>query len=130
MAIENSSKTSIAQQFDSYKPSKAILVWACAATAAATMIVGFNWGGWVTGGTSRTAAAAAADIARGELASAICVERFNAAPDAAAKLIEFKAITDGYKKRQFVEAGGWATMPGQTAPDSRSVQGCATALAI
>ncbi len=130
MAIENSSKTSITQQFDSYKPSKAILVWACAATAAATMIVGFNWGGWVTGGTSRTAAAAAADIARGELASAICVERFNAAPDAAAKLIEFKAITDGYKKRQFVEAGGWATMPGQTAPDSRNVQGCATALAI
>lgn len=130
MAIENSSKTSITQQFDSYKPSKAILVWACAATAAATMIVGFNWGGWVTGGTSRTAAAAAADIARGELASAICVERFNAAPDAAAKLIEFKAITDGYKKRQFVEAGGWATMPGQTSPDSRSVQGCATALAI
>ncbi|WP_018096487.1 hypothetical protein [Sinorhizobium meliloti] len=130
MAMQNSSKTSITQQFDSYKPSKAILVWACAATAAATMIVGFNWGGWVTGGTSRTAAAAAADIARGELASAICVERFNAAPDAAAKLIEFKAITDGYKKRQFVEAGGWATMPGQTSPDSRSVQGCATALAI
>ncbi|PND20733.1 hypothetical protein CN934_16840 [Ensifer sp. MMN_5] len=128
--MQNSSKTSITQQFDSYKPSKAILVWACAATAAATMIVGFNWGGWVTGGTSRTAAAAAADIARGELASAICVERFNAAPDAAAKLIEFKAITDGYKKRQFVEAGGWATMPGQTSPDSRSVQGCATALAI
>ena len=84
----------------------------------------------MTGGTSRTAAAAAADIARGELASAICVERFNAAPDAAAKLIEFKAITDGYKKRQFVEAGGWATMPGQTSPDSRGVQGCATALAI
>ncbi|RVI56193.1 hypothetical protein [Sinorhizobium meliloti] len=124
------SKTSITQQFGSYKPSKAILVWACVATAAATMIVGFNWGGWVTGGTSRTAAAAAADIARGELASAICVERFNAAPDAAAKLIEFKAITDGYKKRQFVEAGGWATMPGETAPDSRSVQGCAAALAI
>ncbi|MGN7752195.1 MULTISPECIES: hypothetical protein [unclassified Sinorhizobium] len=130
MAMQNSSKTSITQQFDNYKPSKAILVWACAATAAATMIVGFNWGGWVTGGTSRTAAAAAADIARGELASAICVERFNAAPDAAAKLIEFKAITDGYKKRQFVEAGGWATMPGQTSPDSRGVQGCATALAI
>nr|WP_164829758.1 hypothetical protein [Sinorhizobium meliloti] len=129
MAMQNS-KTSITQQFGSYKPSKAILVWACVATAAATMIVGFNWGGWVTGGTSRTAAAAAADIARGELASAICVERFNAAPDAAAKLIEFKAITDGYKKRQFVEAGGWATMPGETAPDSRSVQGCAAALAI
>lgn len=129
MAMQNSSKTSIAGRIDSYQPSKTILVWACAITAVATIVIGFNWGGWVTGGTARTAAAMASDVARGELASAICVERFNAAPDAAAKLIEFKAITDSYKKRQFVEAGGWATMPGQTTADSRSVQGCATALA-
>jgi len=27
-----------------------------------------------------------------------------------------------------VEAGGWATMPGQTTPDNLGVQGCATAL--
>jgi hypothetical protein len=57
------------------------------------------------------------------------VERFNAAPDAAARLVEFKAITDAYKKRQFIEAGGWATMPGQTAPDRRGVEVCSTALA-
>ncbi len=60
--------------------------------------------------------------------SAICVERFNAAPDAAAKLVEFKAVTDSYKKRQFIEAGGWATMPGQMTADRLGVQGCATAL--
>ena len=93
------------------------------------MVVGFSWGGWVTGGTSRAMAATAGDAARGDLASAICVERFNAAPDAAAKLAEFKALTDSYKKRQFVEAGGWATMPGQTTPDKLGLQGCATALA-
>jgi hypothetical protein len=106
-----------------------ILVWACVATAAATMIIGFNWGGWVTGGTSRAEAATAGDVARGELASAICVERFNAAPDAPARLAEFKAIPDNYKKRQLVEAGGWAIMPGRTTPDRRGVEGCATALA-
>ena len=39
------------------------------------MIIGFSWGGWVTGGTSRTAAVTAGDVARGELASAICVEQ-------------------------------------------------------
>ncbi|MBX4858391.1 hypothetical protein G9X64_19905 [Rhizobium sophorae] len=130
MSVQSSSKTSITQRFDSYQPSKTLLVWACVVTAIATMIIGFSWGGWVTGGTSSKAAAAAGDVARGELASAICVERFNAAPDASAKLIEFKAITEGYKQRQFVEAGGWATMPGQTSPDSRSVQACATALAV
>lgn len=81
----------------------------------ATIVIGFSWGGWVTGGTADHAPAWPA-TAR-ELASAICVERFNAAPDAAAKLAEFKAIPDSYKKRQFVEAGGWATMPGQTTAD-------------
>lgn len=84
----------------------------------------------MTGGTSRTMAATAGDTARGELASAICIERFNAAPDAAAKLVEFKAIPDSFKKRQFVEAGGWATMPGQTTPDRRGAEACATALAV
>ena len=85
-------------------------------------------GGWVTGGTSQ-AMATAGDNARGELASAICVERFNAAPDKVAKLAELKALTDSYTKRQFIEAGGWATMPGETSPDRMGVQGSATALA-
>ena len=106
-----------------------MLVWACIAAVIATIVVGFSWGGWVTGGTSRTMATAAGETARGELASAICVERFNAAADAAAKLAEFKAIPDSYKKRQFVEAGGWATMPGQTSPDRRGAEACSVALA-
>lgn len=130
MVTQSGSNTSIAERFESYQPSKTLLVWACIATAIATMIVGFSWGGWVTGGTSRTAAATASDVARGELASAICVQRFNAAPDAATKLIEFKAIPDYYKKRQYVDAGGWAMMPGQTTSDSRNVEGCATALGL
>lgn len=129
MAMQGSSRTSLSQRIDDYRPSKMILIWACVATAAVTMIIGFNWGGWVTGGTSRAAATTAGDVARGDLASAICVERFNAAPDAPAKLAEFKAIPDNYKKRQFVEEGGWAIMPGQTSPDRRGVEGCVTALA-
>ena len=94
-----------------------------------TMIVGFSWGGWVTGGTSRSAAATAGDVARGGLASAICVDRFKAAPNVAAKLVELKAIPDSYTRRQFVEAGGWATMPGQTTPDRLGLESCTTALA-
>ena len=129
MAMETNTKQSLTRRWESYQPSKSALVWACAATAVATMIVGFSWGGWVTGGTSRTLAATAGDIARGELASLICVEKFKAAPDSAARLIEFKALTDNYKKRQFVETGGWATMPGQATPDRRAAEGCVAALA-
>ena len=44
MALQNS-KRSIFQRFSSYQPSKTILVWACAVTAVATIVVGFNWGG-------------------------------------------------------------------------------------
>ncbi|CAM5598389.1 hypothetical protein ATER59S_05426 [Aquamicrobium terrae] len=128
MATQSTTKPSFSRRWEDYQPSKAMLVWACIAAVIATIIVGFSWGGWVTGGTSQTMAKAAGDTARGELASAICVERFNAAPDAAAKLAEFKAIPDSYKKRQFVEAGGWATMPGQTTPDRLGVQGCVTVL--
>jgi hypothetical protein len=129
MSMQGVTKRSFSRRWDDYQPSKTMMFWAFAAAVVATIFVGFSWGGWVTGGTSRAAAATAGDVARGDLASAICVERFNAAPDAAAKLVEFKAIADSYKKRQFLEAGGWATMPGQTAPDRLGVQGCAAALA-
>ncbi len=129
MAVQSTTKPSLSRRWENYQPSKTMLVWACIAAVVATIVVGFSWGGWVTGGTSQTMAKAAGDTARGELASAICVERFNTAPDAAAKLAELKALSDSYTKRQFIEAGGWATMPGQTGPDRLGVQGCISALA-
>lgn len=121
-------KQSLSRRFDEYQPSKSILVWACVATAVLTMIVGFGWGGWVTGGTSLAQAKTASDTARSELASAVCVEKFNAAPDKVAQLVALKALTDNYKKREFVEAGGWATMPGQASPDRRGAESCVVAL--
>jgi hypothetical protein len=93
------------------------------------MVVGFNWGGWMTGGSALKAATEAGVTASRELAAAIYVDRFNAAPDSSAKLVELKAVPDSYKKRQFIEAGGWAIMPGQTSVDSNIAEACSTALA-
>lgn len=129
MTMQSGMTKSLGRRWDDYRPTKTIVFWACILSIVATMVVGFGWGGWVTGGTSRTTAATAGEVGRGQLASAICVQRFNAAPDAAAKLVEFKALADSYRKRQFVEAGGWAVMPGQTTPDRLGVDGCVTALA-
>src|SRR3954454_14962102 len=98
MAMQATIKRSLSRRWDDYQPSKTVLFWSCAAAAIATMIVGFGWGGWVTGGTSRSMATTAAQEARGELASSICVERFLAASDSAAQLATFKAIPDNYKK--------------------------------
>lgn len=128
MAMQSTTSRSLSRRWGDYQPSKTLLFWACVAAVVATMIVGFTWGGWVTGRTSVDLATTAGSVARGELAADICVERFNAASDSAVRLAELKAIASTAAKRQFVEAGGWATMPGQTSPDRRGAEACAIAL--
>ncbi len=128
MAMQGSANRTLSQRWDDYRPTKSTLAWTCAGAAVATMIVGFTWGGWMTGKTSRELVSAAGATARGELAGTICVERFRAAADSAAKLTELKAISGAFAQRQFVEKGGWATMPGETAPDRRRAEACAIAL--
>ena len=133
--MEKNQKKSISQRWDELQPSKTMLVWACVGCIAATMVVGFTWGGWVTGGTARGMAGTAGDEARGELASVICVENFMASPDSAAQLVALKGLSGSYQQRQFVEKGGWAVMPGadaadrQDAADRRAADLCARVLA-
>ena len=76
-------KRSLGQRWDELQPSKAMLAWACAGSIAATLVVGFSWGGWVTGGTAQDMAGDASEEARGQLASVVCAESFLAAPEAA-----------------------------------------------
>jgi len=128
MAAETNGNPSIGQRWAAYHPAKSTLVWACAATAVVTMIVGFTWGGWVTGGTSRDLVAEAGNLSRSELATVICVERFRSAPDSAQQLADLKAMTSSYNQRQFIEAGGWATMPGNTTADRSAASACASTL--
>jgi hypothetical protein len=90
-------------------------------------IVGFNWGGWVTGGTAaKNAAAASRDAVVAALAP-ICVERFRAQPDVALKT---DALMKGstWDRGNMVEKSGYATMPGSTTADSDVARACATIL--
>ena len=128
-AIRQNEKRSLGQRWEELQPSKTLLVWACVGCIAATLIVGFAWGGWVTGGTAQEMAGDASDEARGQLASAVCAESFLAAPDAAVQLVALKEIDSSYQQRQFVEKGGWAVMPGKDAPDRRAVDLCTRVLA-
>lgn len=130
MALQNARPRSMAtQKWTAYQPTKFVLAGACMLAAIFTMLVGFSLGGWVTGGTSRAMAAAASEAAVGKLAANICVERFNAMPGAPGRLAEFKALEGIYKQRQYIEDGGWATMPGEVSPTSGAAAICATALA-
>src|SRR5690242_10262975 len=56
--------------------------------AIAATIIGFSWGGWVTGGSSDKRVAVAAHDATVTALASICAERFRAQPDAPAKLAE------------------------------------------
>ena len=74
-------------------------------------IVGFSWGGWVTGGAARQSAETAAATSRTDLAAAVCVRNFLAESDARDKLAELQAVTGATQQRTYVETGGWAVMP-------------------
>lgn len=62
-------------------------------------IVGFSWGGWVTGGTSSDRAQSAAEQGRTDLAAAICVQDFIAADGARERLAELKEISSSTQPR-------------------------------
>jgi hypothetical protein len=101
--------------------------WGVVGGAIALAIIGFSWGGWVTGGSSAQAAKESADTAVIAALAPICVMQFRDQTDAAAKLVELKAVS-GYQQSTFVEKGGWATMPGSEAPIRGVADSCAKLL--
>jgi hypothetical protein len=105
-------------------------LWGIAGGAIAVAIVGFTWGGWVTGGKAELQASQRANTAVVAALAPICVERFNGAPNVAVNLIALKTA-DSWSQGEFVEKGGWATLPGSVAPDQVTAvaRACAAMLA-
>src|SRR5690242_21458063 len=87
-----SNNLSISRRWAAYRSSKGGWLWSCVGASIATMILGFTWGGWVTGGSATRRAADAAHDARAQLAAASCVYRFNQGPDMAAQLAALKKV--------------------------------------
>ncbi len=103
-------------------------LWGAAAGAILLAIVGFNWGGWVTGGTAERLAVGRADAATVSALTPICVAQFKASANASASLAALKA-TQGWEQANYIGKGGWATMPGSTGEPNRDVAAaCAEAL--
>ena len=93
-------------------------------------LVGFNWGGWVTGGTAQKIADGRAEKAVAAALTPVCVSQFSKRADAPATLKTFKAL-NSWEQGDFVGKGGWATMPGSTPaaePNSQVVSSCVDAL--
>ncbi len=96
--------------------------------AVALAIVGFSWGGWVTGGTAKQMAA---DQARLEVVTAlvpICVEQSKQDPQVGDTLARLKGAS-GYQRNDMLMKAGWATMPGSSDPDRNVASACMDELA-
>ena len=86
--------------------------WGAVGGAVALAIIGFSWGGWVTGSSATTLADKHATTEVAKALAPICFLQFNQQSDAQAKLVELKAITSPYQQASFIEKNGAATMPG------------------
>lgn len=103
-------------------------LWGVAAGAVALAIVGFNWGGWVTGKSAEKLAEQRAEAAVVAALTPICVKQFQESDNATANLAALKAV-NSWKQSDYVGDGGWATMPGSTEEPNRMVAtACANAL--
>ena len=100
-------------------------VWGLLLGAGAAMMVGFNWGGWVTGSKSLATIEAALLSTR----AAICVAQFTKAPKYQERLKKLKA-TNSWERSAVIEKGGWDKMPGEEKASDAVARPCAEGLGV
>ena len=110
-----------------WKEKIKLLVWGAIGGAIVLAIIGFAWGGWVTGGTAQETAKEMADKAVVDRLAPICVLQANQDSEKDKKLAELKKL-DSWKRSDYVKEQGWATMPGEKEPDNEVAGVCANRL--
>jgi hypothetical protein len=116
------------EQWRTAKASKAAVFWILAAAIALTILLGFRWGGWVTGAAAGKAADTMAQDAVVMRLVPICVAQFNLDPQKDEKLVELQAVTNSRQRVTYVTEQGWATMPGEETADNRVATECTRVL--
>lgn len=107
--------------------SRTRLLQGVALGAIATMVIGFMWGGWVSGSTAQKMAGKSADQAVVTALAPICAAKFQSGTEATATLAKLKA-TDSWQQDTFIVKGGWATFPGDSEPNRDVADACAKLL--
>lgn len=92
--------------------------------AIALAVVGFSWGGWVTGGKAAEMAASQSQKDVVVALSSICVDQSKRDPQLAERVVLLKA-TASYNRGDLVMKNGWATMPGATEANRQVAVACA-----
>ena len=121
--MKQEKKVSLGQRWDKARATKKVVFWFAVAAIILTMIVGFNWGGWVTGGTAQNMV----DDAVVQRLTSICVGQFDQDPGKEQKFNELKDMSS-YQRDDYVKEQGWATILGEEKPDSKVADACAKQL--
>jgi len=96
--------------------------------AVAMVILGFAWGGWVTGAKAEVMASNRAKEAVVAALAPICVAQSKTDPGAAMTMGKLKDASP-YQRPEVLMSAGWATMPGAESPDRAVARACAETLA-
>jgi len=105
------------------------VLWGAVGGAIALGLIGFNWGGWVTGGKAESSAVLRANAAVVVALAPICVDKFRHADDTTTRLAALRKL-DSWLQGDYVEKGGWATLPGASPPDQVSAVAKACAVLL
>jgi len=103
-------------------------VWGMGVGMVVLLIVAFSAGWVVTSGTADAQAKKISTNAVLDRLVPISVAQFMKDPNRQERLTEMKA-EEYWKRGEFVQKQGWATMPGEKAPDSGVADECARQLA-
>ena len=102
--------------------------WSALGGAVVLAFVGFNYGGWMTGGAATAMAKESAVDAVAERLGSICVAQFHRDAEKDQKLKEMKG-KDAWELGRYIEKQSWAIMPGEDKSDSKVADACAKLLA-
>jgi len=84
--------------------------WGFVIGSVLTMILGFGWGGWMTGSGAERVAVQRTDAAVTAALVPVCLEKSKLDPARAKKLGDLAALTSSYDQRDAVLKDGWATV--------------------
>jgi len=102
-------------------------VWGMAVGMVVLMIVAFSAGWVVTSGSAEAQAKMISTSAVLDRLVPISIAQFMKDPNRQERLTQMKAA-DSWKRGEFVQKQGWATMPGENTPDSGVADECARRL--
>lgn len=124
----NLRKPTLGERWLDARPTKTTMFWSWVLVVVLTLIIGFEWGGWVTGRTAKSMAEAASNDAVISRLAPMCVAKAKQDPQWAEKQ-KALAATQVWDRSDYVSQQGWATIAPDKQADSRIAQECANRLA-